>query len=77
MTSQERRDVLSRVTRRDGAVFFSDGVGNRWQVFELECADGTPCLIFESNAAVRRIRVYPQNWNELPPEDLATLSWRV
>ena len=71
----QRRDELTRVTGRADAMFFADRFGTRWQVFELDSADGTPCLVFESAAALRRIRTYPADWRALSPEELAALSW--
>lgn len=35
-----------------------------------------PDLVFECDAAVRRVRNYPANWHELPDEDLFALSHR-
>ena len=57
------------------ALLFNDRTGTRWQVFELLCADGAPCLIFESIPALRRIWNYPLGWRDLTSVDLATLSW--
>jgi len=33
-----------------------------------------PCLIFENDAVVRRVRVYPSNWRTCPEAALYALS---
>ena len=71
----ERRNEQTRVGAREGSLFFADARNVRWQVFELLCTDGMPCLIFESSTAVRRVRQYPSGWRELSAPDLASLSW--
>jgi hypothetical protein len=38
-----------------------------------EMIDNRSSLIFESDAAVRRVRNYPPNWHELPDDELAAL----
>jgi hypothetical protein len=57
----------------------SDGVF--WQVREYagDGANGNggdPCLVFESDSTVRRIRTFPAGWRELSSEDLLAVSWR-
>jgi hypothetical protein len=34
-----------------------------------------PALVFESDHVVRRVRSYPEDWRDLPDEELYTLSW--
>ena len=34
-----------------------------------------PCLVFESETVVRRVRTYPPGWRSLADEALETLSW--
>ena len=49
-----------------------------WLVYELASAYDrrqSPCLIFESDMTVRRVRDYPANWRELSDDDLLSLSW--
>lgn len=36
----------------------------------------TVSLVFECDAAVRRVREFPPNWHELPDDELLDLSWR-
>jgi hypothetical protein len=64
---------LQRAARR----IPSDGV--LWLVYELAASAydrrQSPCLIFESDSVVRRVRDYPPNWRELGDEDLIALSW--
>jgi len=67
--------------RRPAREFFdSDHV--RWCVFESpqRCTDGTMqpvSLIFESDAAVRRVRDFPAEWRTLTDAELEALSWRT
>ena len=60
---------------------FLDEEGVRWHVYERSFTEydrrSGQSLIFASDAAVRRVRAFPQNWRELSDEDLATLSWRA
>jgi hypothetical protein len=53
--------------------------GALWLVYELMASPydrrQSPCLIFESDAVVRRVRDYPTNWRELSDDDLLALSW--
>jgi hypothetical protein len=52
--------------------------GIRWTVRELVGAGGDPpCLVFESDGIVRRVRVYPPAWEALGSEALFALSWKV
>jgi len=51
----------------------------RWLVYELP---PTPfdrrsgrSLVFESDAAMRRVRTYPGNWRSLSDQALLALSW--
>lgn len=50
-----------------------------WTVYErqgsLDRRAGSS-LIFESRAAVRRVRDFPSDWHQLGDEELARLSWR-
>lgn len=53
-----------------------DGV--RWTVREfVGDAGDPPCLVFESDSMVRRVRVYPTAWEALGSEALFALSWKV
>ena len=53
--------------------------GALWLVYELPAQAydrrQEPSLIFETDAAVRRVRNYPADWRELTDEDLLALSW--
>ena len=53
-----------------------DGV--RWTVRELigDRSD-PPCLVFECDSMVRRVRAYPANWGSLDGDALFALSWKV
>ena len=58
---------------------FIDASGTRWSVYEqpytsYDRRQGLT-LIFESEAAVRRVRNYPPEWSALSDEELARLSW--
>ena len=56
--------------------------GSSWKVREFTGqgaglnGDGA-CLVFESDGAMRRIRTFPDNWQELEPDALMRLSWKV
>jgi hypothetical protein len=60
---------------------FVDPKGCPWHVFELErrqwAGTWTTMLVFESGAAVRCVRKYPQDWPALGAEALEYLSWRA
>ena len=59
---------------------FVDVDGARWRVFELAFSDYDRrrgmSLIFASDAAVRRVRDYPSDWQSLPDDQLLLLSWK-
>ncbi len=38
-------------------------------------AGGAPCLIFECEGVIRRVRNFPPNWRELSDDALHDLSW--
>jgi hypothetical protein len=54
-----------------------DGV--RWVVRELgaDQPDGIGCLVFESDAMVRRVRTFPSDWRDLDSIGLLALSWKT
>ena len=59
---------------------FQDAAGVSWRVFELPAGAAahvswSPCLIFESDTAVRRVRNFPPHWSALSPLDLERVSW--
>jgi hypothetical protein len=60
---------------------FIDTDGTRWQVSERPFADYDRrhglSLIFASDAAVRRVREYPENWFSLSDTELIALSWKA
>lgn len=60
---------------------FIDADGVRWSVYEQPFADYDRrrgmSLIFASDAAMRRVRVYPDDWRTMSDADLALMSWRV
>ena len=54
--------------------------GALWLVYELASSYDrrhAPCLIFESDNIVRRVRNFPANWRELSDDDLLALSWAL
>jgi hypothetical protein len=53
--------------------------GEQWLVYELTSAYDRRggSLVFESENVVRRVRDYPENWRELPDEDLLPLMDRT
>ena len=70
-----RLQELQRTARR----LQSDGI--LWLVYELGPLAydrrQAPCLIFESDTAVRRVRNYPANWRALSDDELLALSWTL
>ncbi len=57
-----------------------DASGTCWRVTEVSGravpgARGDACLVFESDAAIRRVWDYPTSWRELPGPDLIRVSW--
>jgi hypothetical protein len=69
---------LRHAALMDARVLVMDG--EQWQVYELphsalDRRSGT-CLIFESDAAVRRVRSYPENWRALSNDELAAIGRR-
>lgn len=50
-----------------------------WRVYELAGNSydrrASNTLIFESDGVMRRVRSFPENWRELSPAELLTLSW--
>jgi hypothetical protein len=59
---------------------FVDADGTRWQVSERHFSDYDRrrgrSLIFASDAAVRRVRDYPDDWYSLSDAELSALSWK-
>jgi hypothetical protein len=59
---------------------FLDVDGTQWRVYEqafgaYDRRSGMS-LIFASEAAVRRVRVFPPDWMQLTDDELLTLSWK-
>jgi hypothetical protein len=76
----DRRLDVRRSADRPPAREFIDARHVLWCVYESPrpCADGTPrpgSLIFESDAAIRRVRDFPADWRTLTDAELEALSW--
>jgi hypothetical protein len=61
---------------------FNDDQGVDWRIYEIPshrvtAPRGRTCLIFESDAAIRRVWNYPDHWQRLSPPELAALSWEI
>ena len=70
----QRQAPRFETTHHPGARQFR-AEGETWSVYEdLSCYVG-PSLIFESERIVRRVRIYPTNWEHLSDEELTALSW--
>ena len=58
-----------------------DAHGVPWLVQEVRDLEydrrATTSLIFSSDDVMRRVRVYPPNWIDLPDDDLIALSFGV
>lgn len=57
--------------------FIRDEAGLLWHVREIQFADVTPSLVFETTGIFRRVRRYPANWYELSDAELYALSWKT
>ncbi len=64
-----------------GVLQFKDSKGFLWRVSERERLRydrrSEKTLIFESSMAVRCVRTYPNDWRDLAPETLESLSWQT
>jgi hypothetical protein len=82
VTAEDRRRDVRRTADRQPAREFRDASGRQWRVFEVP-EQGTaerrwpPSLVFESDAAIRRVRDFPTNWRALSDAELDALSWRT
>lgn len=60
---------------------YIDADGAHWNVYEQAFSDydrrSGASLIFESDAAVRRVRLFPADWFGLTDAELMELSWQV
>jgi hypothetical protein len=59
---------------------FRTSDGARWTARLYRCGDSRDdnrCLIFECDGVFRRIRHYPDNWQDLNDEELEALSWNT
>ena len=59
---------------------FHDTSGVQWTAYERDGGNvpggrERQCLVFESAAAVRRVWTYPDRWDTLTDDELASLSW--
>jgi hypothetical protein len=67
-----------REAQRGARALVNEGVP--WLVYELPPTPfdrrSSPSLVFESDAAVRRVRDFPPNWRDLADEELFALSWK-
>lgn len=70
---REWRKHQDRADREVRVIHTRDGVD--WDVYEFAGGDGAvdTSLIFERVDAVRRVRVYPPDWADLPDEELIAL----
>ena len=61
---------------------YRDAAGCTWSVHQvaeaaLPWVHGPRCLLFGSEAAIRRVWHYPPDWRTLSDTELEALSWRV
>jgi len=67
----------ARAAKESGRELTLDGV--LWLVYELPPQQfdrrSGPSLVFESDAAMRRVRTYPADWRSLSDTALYALSW--
>jgi hypothetical protein len=61
--------------------FVRDGTGELWRVREMPPGSydrrRQPTLVFDCDAAMRRVRSYPANWHELDDETLIALKEKI
>jgi hypothetical protein len=61
-------------------VRFVDSKAIWWCVSEQPCSEMDPqkmqCLVFMSEAVIRRVLNFPPDWRSLAPDQLEALSWR-
>lgn len=79
--SPQQPDAARKDDAHERERVFVDAEGARWVVKELQFSSYDRrrghSLIFSSEGAVRRVRVYPAEWYLLSDEELAALSWKV
>lgn len=60
---------------------FTAADGTHWRVYQQAFADydrrSGDSLIFASETAVRRVRDYPAEWQQLSDGELLALSWKA
>lgn len=70
------RSTEPRALSQDVRTIIADG--QRWVVREVVAPQfdrrGTPHLVFWGDTVMRRLRVFPANWNELSDEELYALT---
>jgi hypothetical protein len=75
-----RREALSN-DALEAQRTFVDAEGVHWYVYEQAFSEydrrSGVSLIFSSDAAVRRVRDYPDNWVTLSDAQLTELSWKA
>ena len=49
--------------------------GTQWTVCEHPKPPRGPALVFYAPGIARRVTDYPENWRELPIEELYAVSW--
>ena len=69
-----RVDEMPKGGSRQARRFVHEG-HTLWEVFELPTPRGEPSLVFQSEAAIRRVRDFPSGWRDLPEYELLLLSW--
>ena len=82
MPSHDPEPQREPPTTREGPRAFADRAGVEWQVTEVPAAavpsaKGPACLVFHSDAAIRRVWRYPANWRQLTDAELEVLSWET
>lgn len=79
ITSGLEVERLTREEARRGPVrTIQDEVGTQWRVWERSDThdrSARPSLVFESDAAIRRVREYLENWFQLTDAELYAISF--
>ncbi len=81
MRNETFEEQPGRSAPASNTIKFKDSRGQIWRVSERERftrdQGSVRMLIFESDTAMRCVRVYPDDWRRMEPEALEYLSWRT
>jgi hypothetical protein len=78
--SEQGARVNAERRSRSASIDYLDRHNVRWRVTERDTrhdpgARGDSCLVFSSDGAIRRVWIYPANWQAMSDSELEALSW--